>query len=90
MMDFYKSRDLAGGMWKRVSSASCESCGSQDELRHLIIAFYLTALVGCGGNAGSQAASLVLQAYRHVIRSCHVVVMSSHVVSGFGHWRAGA
>lgn len=30
--------------------------------KHLIIAFYLTALVGCGGNAGSQAASLVLQA----------------------------
>ena len=30
--------------------------------RHLVIAFYLTALVGCGGNAGSQAASLVLQA----------------------------
>ncbi|CAK9056506.1 unnamed protein product, partial [Durusdinium trenchii] len=30
--------------------------------QHLIIAFYLTALVGCGGNAGSQAASLVLQA----------------------------
>lgn len=30
--------------------------------RHLVIAFYLTALVGCGGNSGSQAASLVLQA----------------------------
>lgn len=30
--------------------------------KHLIIALYLTALVGCGGNAGSQAASLVLQA----------------------------
>lgn len=34
----------------------------QTHLRHLIIAFYLTALVGCGGNAGSQAASLILQA----------------------------
>eukprot|EP00931_Biecheleriopsis_adriatica_P116803 TRINITY_DN92395_c0_g1_i1.p1 TRINITY_DN92395_c0_g1~~TRINITY_DN92395_c0_g1_i1.p1 ORF type:complete len:391 (+),score=62.64 TRINITY_DN92395_c0_g1_i1:131-1303(+) len=30
--------------------------------RHLVIAFYLTALVGCGGNAGSQACALVLQA----------------------------
>jgi len=30
--------------------------------RHLVIAFYLTALVGCGGNSGSQAASLILQA----------------------------
>jgi len=30
--------------------------------RHLVIAFYLTALVGCGGNAGSQASSMVLQA----------------------------
>lgn len=30
--------------------------------RHLVIAFYLTVLVGCGGNAGSQASSLVLQA----------------------------
>lgn len=30
--------------------------------RHLVIAFYLTALVGCGGNSGSQAAALVLQA----------------------------
>jgi len=30
--------------------------------RHLVIAFYLTALVGCGGNAGSQACSMVLQA----------------------------
>lgn len=29
--------------------------------RHLVIAFYLTALVGCGGNSGSQAAALVLQ-----------------------------
>lgn len=29
--------------------------------KHLVIAFYLTALVGCGGNSGSQAASLVLQ-----------------------------
>lgn len=29
--------------------------------RHLVIAFYLTALVGCGGNSGSQAASIVLQ-----------------------------
>lgn len=29
--------------------------------RHLVIAFYLTALIGCGGNAGSQASSLVLQ-----------------------------
>lgn len=30
--------------------------------RHLIVAFYLTALVGCGGNSGSQASALVLQA----------------------------
>lgn len=30
--------------------------------RHLVIAFYITALVGCGGNSGSQAASLILQA----------------------------
>jgi len=30
--------------------------------RHLVIAFYLTVLVGCGGNSGSQAAALVLQA----------------------------
>jgi len=30
--------------------------------RHLVIAFYLTALVGCGGNSGSQASALVLQA----------------------------
>jgi len=29
--------------------------------RHLVIAFYLTALVGCGGNSGSQAAALVMQ-----------------------------
>mmetsp|Transcript_77078 Transcript_77078/g.178786 ORF Transcript_77078/g.178786 Transcript_77078/m.178786 type:complete len:265 (+) Transcript_77078:3-797(+) len=29
--------------------------------KHLVIAFYLTALVGCGGNSGSQAASLILQ-----------------------------
>eukprot|EP00419_Tripos_fusus_P046927 CAMPEP_0172838926 /NCGR_PEP_ID=MMETSP1075-20121228/28215_1 /TAXON_ID=2916 /ORGANISM="Ceratium fusus, Strain PA161109" /LENGTH=370 /DNA_ID=CAMNT_0013682507 /DNA_START=61 /DNA_END=1173 /DNA_ORIENTATION=+ len=29
--------------------------------RHLVIAFYLTVLVGCGGNSGSQAAALVLQ-----------------------------
>lgn len=44
-----------------VSSAILEY---YDELlqRHLVIAFYLTALVGCGGNSGSQAASLVLQA----------------------------
>jgi len=43
-----------------VSSAVLES---YDYLlqRHLIIAFYLTALVGCGGNSGSQAASMVLQ-----------------------------
>lgn len=44
-----------------VSSAILEF---YDELlqRHLVIAFYLTALVGCGGNSGSQAASLILQA----------------------------
>lgn len=30
--------------------------------RHLAIAFYLTPLVGCGGNSGSQAAAMVLQA----------------------------
>mmetsp|Transcript_27782 Transcript_27782/g.54568 ORF Transcript_27782/g.54568 Transcript_27782/m.54568 type:complete len:408 (-) Transcript_27782:30-1253(-) len=43
-----------------VSSAILEY---YDDLlqRHLVIAFYLTALVGCGGNAGSQAAALVLQ-----------------------------
>lgn len=43
-----------------VSSAVLES---YDYLlqRHLIIAFYLTALVGCGGNSGSQSASMVLQ-----------------------------
>lgn len=29
--------------------------------RHLVIAFYLTALVGSGGNSGSQAAACVLQ-----------------------------
>lgn len=44
-----------------VSSAILEY---YDDLlqRHLVIAFYLTALVGCGGNSGSQASSLVLQA----------------------------
>jgi len=43
-----------------VSSAILEY---YDDLlkRHLVIAFYLTALVGCGGNSGSQAAALVLQ-----------------------------
>ncbi|CAE8625655.1 unnamed protein product, partial [Polarella glacialis] len=30
--------------------------------RHIVIAFYLTALVGAGGNSGSQASALVLQA----------------------------
>jgi len=30
--------------------------------RNLVIAFYLTALIGCGGNSGSQASALVLQA----------------------------
>lgn len=44
-----------------VSSAILEY---YDDLlhRHLVIAFYLTALVGCGGNSGSQASALVLQA----------------------------
>ena len=37
--------------------------------KHLVIAFYLTALVGCGGNAGSQAASLVLQASPHPMKT---------------------
>mmetsp|Transcript_2941 Transcript_2941/g.7489 ORF Transcript_2941/g.7489 Transcript_2941/m.7489 type:complete len:374 (-) Transcript_2941:54-1175(-) len=43
-----------------VSSAILEY---YDELlqKHLIIAFYITALIGCGGNSGSQASALVLQ-----------------------------
>jgi len=44
-----------------VSSAILEYYDAMLQ-RHLIIAFYLTALVGCGGNSGSQASSLVLQA----------------------------
>jgi len=43
-----------------VSSAILEYYDAMLQ-RHLVIAFYLTALVGCGGNSGSQAASLVLQ-----------------------------
>eukprot|EP00930_Biecheleria_cincta_P104523 TRINITY_DN96883_c0_g1_i1.p1 TRINITY_DN96883_c0_g1~~TRINITY_DN96883_c0_g1_i1.p1 ORF type:complete len:388 (-),score=62.86 TRINITY_DN96883_c0_g1_i1:217-1380(-) len=44
-----------------VSSAILEYYDAMLQ-RHLVIAFYLTALVGCGGNSGSQAAALVLQA----------------------------
>eukprot|EP00929_Paragymnodinium_shiwhaense_P119204 TRINITY_DN91084_c0_g1_i1.p1 TRINITY_DN91084_c0_g1~~TRINITY_DN91084_c0_g1_i1.p1 ORF type:complete len:425 (+),score=39.51 TRINITY_DN91084_c0_g1_i1:79-1353(+) len=71
--DSYTSRSVVSELTSRLPwlvgmlgflSVSAAILEFYDDIlhRHLVIAFYLTALVGCGGNAGSQACAVILQA----------------------------